>query len=355
MANENFNVATLPDYVENNRDMILKNFALVGTATRRRITIQTGVKKSAYLNYLEIVPELQSGGTCGFNPAGDVTLSQRTINVATIKTDLEICKKKLLGKWAEYLVRVAATGDASLPFEQFIMDGLVDELNKKIEKLIWMGDTTATTNTDLKWIDGFIKQFQGDASVIDVAIASGTSAYNGILSVYMALPEEVLDRGGEIFVSPAIYRVFLQDMVGLNFFHYAGPQNAAPEEFILPGTDVKVVKTPGLAGSLYIVGTFAKNLVYGTDMENDEEVILMEYQKMSEVHQLKVEWNSGVSYFFPDMVVLGAFAAAPASTIGNNNAALASIAANTADLAGIKTAAEALADADKVFKTKEQA
>ena len=48
MATNNFIVTSLPAYVQESRDLLLKNFALVGTATRRRgITLQTGVKKDA--------------------------------------------------------------------------------------------------------------------------------------------------------------------------------------------------------------------------------------------------------------------------------------------------------------------
>lgn len=54
MPTNNFIVTSLPAYVENNRDVLLKNFGLVGTDTRRRIGLQTGIKKSAYLNYLEV-------------------------------------------------------------------------------------------------------------------------------------------------------------------------------------------------------------------------------------------------------------------------------------------------------------
>ena len=46
----NFLVSSLPDYVQTNQDLLIKNFALVGTDTRKRIGLQTGVKKDAYLN-----------------------------------------------------------------------------------------------------------------------------------------------------------------------------------------------------------------------------------------------------------------------------------------------------------------
>ena len=50
MASTNFVVSSLPAYVQDNKDLIIKNFALVGTASRQRFGIQTGIKTSAYLN-----------------------------------------------------------------------------------------------------------------------------------------------------------------------------------------------------------------------------------------------------------------------------------------------------------------
>ena len=42
MAVTNFVVSGLSNYVQTNQDIIIKNFALVGTDTRKRIGIQTG-------------------------------------------------------------------------------------------------------------------------------------------------------------------------------------------------------------------------------------------------------------------------------------------------------------------------
>lgn len=340
MATENFIVTSLPEYVQTNRDMLLKNFALVGTETRRRgITIQTGVKTKAKINYFEVDPVLQDGSGCGFNAEGDITLTQREVETALIKVNMDICPDNLLGTYAEYLVSIAAT-EKDLPFEQYIVDGLLASLNRKIEKLIWQGDKTVhSSDTDLKWIDGWLALAKDESDVIDVSITSGTSAYNGIQQVFMALPEEVLERGGEIFVSPTIFRTFMQEMVQLNYYHYPGPQNAAPQDFYLPGTNTKVVSTPGLTGSLDILGTFPRNLVYATDMMNDEEKIKIKYSDDDEVFKLSVRWNSGVQFAFPNFVVLGTFAAAPALA---GVASLASIAQNVAELNSD----------EKVFKTQ---
>lgn len=304
MAVTNFLVSSLPDYVQNNRDLIIKSFAIVGTATRRRIGLQTGIKKSAYLNYLDLVPSFQDGSNCGFNPLDSINLTHKEINVATIKVDGQICPETLLGKYGEWLVRVNAT-ENELPFEQYIVDTLVEQINKGIENLIWAGDTG---NSDP--IDGFLTQFAADASVVTSAIAAGTNAYEGILQVYLAMPEEAVERGAVIFVAPEIFRVAVAGLVAANLYNYAAPAGDV-DEFVLPGTNARVVKAPGLAGSLKIVGTFADNLVYGTDGENDNEDVDLWWSQDDRVFKYQVKWNTGVAYHFGDQIVLGTFAATP--------------------------------------------
>ena len=310
MASTNFVVTSLPAYVQDNKDLIIKNFALVGTASRQRFGIQTGIKTSAYLNYLELNPTLQDGKGCGFTALGSATLTQRTITTAVIKVNMDICPDSLLGKYAEYLVRIGANSN-ELPFEQYIVDGVTTEINKKIEKLIWQGDTSKSTDTDLKWINGILKQLASDSDKVAVSIAAKTAIYDAIKAVYMAIPEETLERGAEIYVSPANYRDFLQAMVEKNYFHYSGPQDSAPEEFVFPGTDVKVVKTPGLAGvNDRIVASFPENFVYGCDAEGDLEDVKIWFSDDDDLFKLKVKWNSGIAYRFPNQVTLGTIAAA---------------------------------------------
>lgn len=316
MASANFVVSGLTAYVEQNRDVLLKNFGLVGTETRRRIGIQTGIKYKEHLHYLDLAPTLQSGSECGFTAAGTATLSERLIECADIKVNMDICPKHLIGKYAEYLVRINAN-ENDLPFEQFIMDGIIAEINKKIEKLIWQGDKSQTSDANIKWIDGFLEQFKDENASLAAymvggsALAASTTAWNAIKAVYLAMPEETLERGGMIFVSPSLYRNFVVELVAQNLYHYSGPQDAAPQEIVFPGTDVRVVKTPGLAGTTLqtLIGTFADNLVYGCDMENDDEDIKVWFSDDDDLWKIKVNWNTGVAYHFPDQIVMATIAA----------------------------------------------
>ena len=302
----NFLVSSLPDYVQTNREILVKSFGLVGTATRSRIGLQTGIKKDAYLNYLDLSAVFQDGSSCAFNPLDEITLTQREISTAAIKVDGQICPETLLGKYAEYLVRINAT-ENDLPFEQYIVDTLIAQINKGIEKLIWQGNTGGSPADP---IDGFGTQFAADANVIPATLTSIADAYTAVKTVYFAMPEETLEKGGLIFVDPAIFRALVNDLVVLNYYHY-DMGNSFLEEILLPGTDVKVVKTPGLANTLAIVGTFGENLVYGCDMENDHEDIDLWWSQDDRVFKYQVKWNSGVAYHFPDQIVFGVMDAAP--------------------------------------------
>lgn len=329
----NFIVSELSDYVATNRDLLIASFGLVGGGTRDLVTIMTGVKYKEKLNFLEIEPEFQDGEDCEFTPQnGGLELTQREVVVAPIKVDIDICPRTLRKKYANYLIRMNAVEEGQrMPFAQEVSTGLVDQINKKIETLIWQGSTTKETNPDL--IDGWLKQIKVTDVADTILVNLPAGAYEGILAVYMAMPAEALKRGGVIFVSPSIYKVFMQDMVVKNFYHYAGAQNAAPTEFVLPGTNVKVVETEGLEGSLTIVGTFAKNLVYATDMENDEEDFDMWYSKDDRIFKMEALWVSGVNYYFPNLIAYGTFAAAPGIGAGVGDS-LASIATSAATLAG---------------------
>lgn len=300
----NFLVSGLPNYVATNRDMIIKSFGLVGTGTRARIGLQTGVKHTAALNYLNLSAVFQDGSGCGFNPLDEITLSQKNIVAAAIKVDGQICPETLLGKYAEYLVRVNAT-ENDLPFERYIIDTLVEQINKGIETNIWQSSISASG-----LFNGFLAQFTADTSVIKPSLSGITAAYDAVKTVYFAMPEEALERGGAIFVDPAIFRALINDLVVLNYYHY-DMGNDNPEEILLPGTDVKVIKTQGLAGTKAIVGTFAENLVYGTDMENDNEDVDLWWSQDDRLFKYEVKWASGVAYHFSDKVVFATMSAAP--------------------------------------------
>lgn len=303
-----YDISKLAAYVKTNADVILKDVVLgsVEGDSVANMRKQLGVKTKEKLNYLNVTPALQSGKDCGFNASGSTVFSDRDITVKTIKAQDEYCDRDLLGKFAESLVNIAA-GKETLPFEAQIVDEVVKGIRKQVEKIVWQGDTTLG-------IDGLIKIAASggtdSASTVNVSIAKGTDIYEAVKAVYLAIPEELLDKAF-IGLSPANFRAFTQAMVEKNYFHYSGPQDANVNEFIFPGSNVKVKSIQGLSGvNDKIYASVWDNLVYGTDLLNDEEVVNAWYDPNTELFRYTIRFNAGVSTLFPDEVVLGTIAQA---------------------------------------------
>ena len=304
MAVTNFLVSSLPDYVKQNEELLIASFGLPNAGTRRYISIQTGIKKAATLTQLLLTPTVQDGSSCGFNPLDEIELGQKNIEVGIHKVDGEICPETLIGKWGEWKVRIAANNN-ELPFEGYIMDALMGEIRKQVEILLWTADSSGT---DL--FDGFLTQFAADANTVTVTLTGVTGAYDAVKAVYFQMTGDALDRDGIIFVDPAIFRALINDLTVLNYYHY-DMGSGYREEFLLPGTEVRVVKTAGLAGTHAIVGTFGANLVYGTDMENDIEAVDLWWSEDNRVFRYQVKWAEGAAYHFSEHIAWGVMDADP--------------------------------------------
>ena len=299
-----YTVSALTTYVETEKDVLVRSVVL-GAAkgdTIANCRKQLNVKTKDRLNYLNIDPALQNGRGCGFTASGETAFTERDIEVATIKANDEFCPDDLLGKFAEYTVRIGANGNAeNLPFEAEIANGIAEKIDEKLEKLVWQGDKS---QGDL--INGFLTIALGadSAATVNVSIASGTSVYNAIKKVVLAIPEELLEKA-VVCVSPSIYRSYIQELVEKNYYHY-DPAFGEPKDMFFPGTSVKVHNTLGLAGDKrHIYASVWDNMVYGTDLMNDKEEFRLWFSDDADMFRYKVKFNSGVTTLYPDAVVLG--------------------------------------------------
>lgn len=296
-----YNVSGLTNYIETNKEVILKD-AILGSGLKGEtipmLRKQLGVKTSERLNYLDVTPAIQPVTGCGFSAQGSTVFSERDIVTAQAKVNDEWCAEQLLNKFAEYKVRIGAN-EQEMPFEAEITDQIVKGVQKDIERQIWVGDKS---NGDL--VNGFVTNALGadSASTITGATAQGASAYEAIRQAYMLIPEEWVDNA-VIFVSPAIFREYVQDLVDANLYHYDPAFSGELTEMFLAGSDVKVRKTFGLTGDNHIYASVADNMVYGTDFENNKEEVDAWYSKDDDVYRLKMRFNFGCNTLYPDAVV----------------------------------------------------
>lgn len=301
MATLNPIVSGLTAYVDDqaNRDQLISK-AVLGANSTRYMNLNTGVKGKTNIHIMSTDVQLQDGSTCGWNEAGSTEFSSKTIDPKYFKVNMAFCEKNLLSTYLNYAVKMAAT-DNAVPFEQYWLDEITKGINKQIDTMIWQGSGSGVQ------FKGLVPQMLADDAVVKVTRTEGTSAYEAIKAVYAKMKEEIiLSADAMIYVSPAIFRAFIQDLVTANLYH----TNATDVDGVykLPGTNINVVAINGLVGSNAIVAARQSNLYYGCDLEGDKEVFDLWFSQDNRETRLAVEFNAGVAYAFADEIVISTIA-----------------------------------------------
>ena len=287
------NVSTLPDYIQENRDELFVK-AIASTKTLDYIESMLGVKGKAALNYLNSTVVLADGESCGWNPQGDDTFTQKTVTTKLVTVNKEFCAKQMRSKWMSYDLSLAA-GRENLPFEQKIAESNVAAIKKAVEKLIWQGDVTLG-------IDGLLKQIKTEEGAIKVN--GGTTILDKVGKVIAAIPAGALEKGVNVFMSYTDFRSYVEAKnaeccanmpiidANVDYLVYAGDSR------------IKLVPVAGLEGTDKIVAAPYDALVYATDVEDSEGIFKMWFDEKEDKFLFKVLFTAGTAVKYADEVVL---------------------------------------------------
>ena len=287
------NVSALPEYIQENRDELFVK-AIASTKTLDYIESMLGVKGKAALNYLNSTVVLADGESCGWNPQGDDTFTQKTVETKLVAVNKEFCAKQMRSKWMSYDLSLAA-GRENLPFEQKIADSNVAAIKKAVEKLIWQGDTGLS-------LDGLLKQIKAEGSSIKVN--GGTTILEKVGKVIAAIPAGALEKGVNVFMSYTDFRSYVE---AKNAECCANMPiiDANVDELVYAGDSrIKLVPVAGLEGTDKIVAAPYDALVYATDVEDSEGIFKMWFDEKEDKFLFKVLFTAGTAVKYADEVVL---------------------------------------------------
>lgn len=291
-------MSALTAYVEQNRGELLGPAVLRGT-TLDVIRHQPGVKGSAAINILNVGVAFRDGSTCGFTDSSTDAFSQRLIESKKIELDKSWCYKDLVGYWTEVQMRNRIIAeDKNMDFEEFITSELVKKIQAEMEEMAWQGASTPA-------ITGLLAQFTAASQTIQAS--TGSTALENIWEVYQAIPEAVVDNA-VIFCDSTVFRAAVMNLVSANLYHFN--PGAPVVDFILPGTNCRVIKANGLNSATeqsktsLIVGCDPRNLVYGYDVDDSDRSFQIFYDQMTDKVCLRACWNAGFQIAFPSEVVI---------------------------------------------------
>jgi hypothetical protein len=307
-----FNVSALADYTEQNEALLVTS-SVLGAKTASLIksagNVMVGVKSSETINIMDTDAIFQSGASCGFNASGSTSFTQRTVTVGKIKVNEAMCPKDLEAK---YLQKALPTGSMydSIPFEQEFTEKKAKRIADQLEQGLWKGDTTSV-NVNLNKFDGLIKLVGAASGVVDANVSafisgaplSSITAANVVSifdGVYRAIPSSIISADDVvIFCGMDTFRTYTIALKNANMFHYTVDVKA-DNEFVLPGTTIKVIAVQGLNGTNDILAGRLSNFFLGTDLLNEEEKFELFWAKESDQMRFVSEFKLGINFAFPD-------------------------------------------------------
>lgn len=282
---------------ESNESLIAKT--VLGGQSVGLFGLQTGVKGATAINLLDTEVALQSALDCGFTPSGKNKISRRILDPVYLKVNMEWCDKNFLDTYAQHMVKIAA-GMKTLPYAEEFTSHIVAKVNAELEKMLYQG-VENSSKTQFNGILALLAKAETDApgSTNKVTLTK-TSAWDKIAEIYAHVPEEAHKEDLVILVNPALYREFVQELVKANMYHYDA--NDANVQTYLPGTSVPVIPVEGLIGTSNILALRKSNVIFGTDMTNDQEKFDFWYSKDDQVFKLAIEFTAGVQVAYPDEI-----------------------------------------------------
>jgi hypothetical protein len=311
-----FSLGSLTPYVEENEQLLVVA-SILGPKTAGLIqqsgNIMAGVKSAETINIMDTDAIFQAGGSCGFTTSGTTTITQRQVVVGKVKVNEAICPKDLEAYYLQKSLPLGSRYD-TIAFAADYTARKAEKIASQLEKAIWQGDTTSG-DANLSRFDGFCEIIKdATTAVVDAnSVAFHGSVETAITnanvvaifdSIYKAIPAAVIDKDDVvIFCGMDVFRTLTVKIKNDDLFHYQ--TQARPNgEFFLPGTDIRVIGTPGLNGKNGIYAMRLSNMWLGTDlMDEDQNRWELFFAKEADQVRFVVEFKYGVQVAFPTEIV----------------------------------------------------
>lgn len=315
-----FSLTGLTSYVNQNT-LPLMTKAVFGAKSIAMANKMVGLKSTSAINIMDTTASFAYGVSCSFSNNGTTTFSQRNIDVKHLKVHESLCPQALEQTWLQHHLTPGSMYN-SIPFEEAYATQKVNMIARQLEAISWVGDGAnidgwkdVIDGAGASVIDANVTAFTGNGTAITKAQfdtnAAGTTSRKTVLqAIEKAIPTDILGTDDVVvFCGWDVFRMFRQDIVSSNYFNLSYYEGMQAGEMVIPGSNIKLVAVPGLnydaalntSYSIYAMRT--SNLVFGTDLLNEQEKFEIFYAKENMEVRFICEFKAGFQVAFPSQIV----------------------------------------------------
>ncbi len=307
--NFNYDLGGLSAYVDQLSSDIISE-AVLSPVTMSYVNVIPGIKGTQNVNLLEETLSVQTGTTCGWNDAGDVTFTAVPLTVQALKVNQSLCLEQLNTLWLGAYLNPGSYNEQA-PFEQAIVDLQTKQIKRYNEDLLWNASSGTST------FSGFIELLNNTAGVVKLTGATALCSVTGsstiekanavltqVDNIINALDRNIYDRDDiVIFMSQQQFKCYMVALRNVNNFHFTEPTLGQVYETFHPQTKYKVVGVPGLNGSSLIAASASQYFLTGVDLMSDEDSFRSWWSQDFQEVRIMSAWKLGTAIAFPQFFV----------------------------------------------------
>jgi len=241
-----------------------------------------GIEVKPNIAFKEVIKRIATdaivkNATCDFDATSTVTLTERIITPEEFQVNLQLCKKDFRSDWEAIQMGYSAFDTLPPSFADFLLSHVVAKVAEKTEQNIWKGVTANAGE-----FDGFITLTTADATVIDVAGASGGVTAGNVVAelgkIVDAIPASLYGKEDlYLYVSQSIARDYVRALGGFGASGLgANGTNAQGTQWFNNGSlsfdGVKIFVCNGMTND-YAIAAQKSNLYFGTGLLSDQNEV----------------------------------------------------------------------------------
>jgi len=207
--------------------------------------------------------------TCDFTSAGNLALTEATLEPKSLQINLDICKATLLTSWEALQMRAGRDAGSGVSFDDYVISYMGELIADATETSIWRG-TAGTTGE----FNGFMTYWLlpgTDGTVVQSSASAAYTAANILANLQTFVADiiggDTLDVLGKddayIFMNPKTFHFYIQALSALGYVNTYQQQEWNP---LFEG--IKIAVVPGMIDNQLCFAQ-TSNLYFGTDLLSD--------------------------------------------------------------------------------------
>jgi hypothetical protein len=180
------------------------------------VTVMPNIKFKSVIQRLETTNFLQDA-TCDFNPAGQVNLTERILEVKDLQVNMTLCKKEFHSTWQSIEMGYSSFDTLPKSFADYLIAYAAEKVAAANEVSIWQGNGGLSGQ-----FDGLFTTAQADPALppaqnIAGGVINAGNVIPALQSVYDAIPASLFGKPDlKIYVAQNVLKAYVAALGGFS-------------------------------------------------------------------------------------------------------------------------------------------